>query len=122
MTILNLAKLIFLKEPSYLCQLLRILEPINSRNNRIYLPSLTLEHYKNNFCYQVPKIWNAISSSADRCKNVTSSPTMLTLKSRLKQLFLTIQSFGDETEWNKSNRNLNEYLISSKLDPYTALE
>ena len=78
--------------------MLHILEPTNTRNNRIYVPNLTLEHYKNNFCYQAPKLWNAISSSSNLFKNVTSSPSMPTLKARLKGVFLTIQDFGDENE------------------------
>ena len=119
MTVLHLTKLIYLKEPPYLCQLLRIIEPNSTRNNRIYIPNLKLEHYKNNFCYQAPKLWNEICSSPNLCFNVTTSPTMLALKSRLKKLFLSIQEYGDETEWHKSNRILSEFINSSKSDPYS---
>ncbi len=58
MTILHLAKLILLNEPLFLCELLQINKNGSKRNNRIYLPPLSLKHYKNNFCYQGLKSQN----------------------------------------------------------------
>ena len=117
MTTLHLAKLMFIKEPLYLCELLRINNENNTRNNRIYIPSLSLQHYKNNFCYQAPKIWNMLCSSPDLCNNITSVKTLSALKTRMKKLLLTIQSSGDKTEWEKSNFNISDYLAMCKSKP-----
>ncbi len=105
MTILHLAKLIFLKEPLYLCALLRINEIENrpKRNNRIYLPKLSLKHYKNNFCYQGPKLWNTLCSLPTYCENITTAPTLNCLKGRVKRVFIDMQS-------SLMAMNLNGYL------------
>ena len=118
MTVLHLAKLIRLKEPIYLCELLHILDPPSTRNNRIFQPKLSLRHYMNNFCYQGPNLWNSICSSPNYCDNITTAPTLPCLKSRLKRLFLKIQAYGDMIEWQNLNKNLHDYLNVIKSDPY----
>ncbi len=117
MTILHLAKLIILNEPMFLCDLLRINENKPKRNNRIYLPNLSLKHYKNNFCYQGPKLWNILCFSPTYCENITTAPTLNCLKSRLKRLFLKMQTYGDESEWLPVNKNLEAYLTVIKSGP-----
>ena len=117
-TFLNFAKMIFNKEPEYLCKLLNIYDPIMSRNNRIFQPSLSLEHYKINFCYSAPKLWNAMCNSMDECKKITAAPTISCLKGRLKKFLLNMQVYGDTFEWIKANKILIIYLNILKSDPY----
>ena len=117
-TILSFAKMIRNKEPEYLCKLLHIYDPILSRNNRVYQPSLQLEHYKLNFCYSAPKLWNTLCNSTDESKKIVSSPSINCLKTRLKKFLLDLQSYGDSVEWIKANKCLENYLTYSKSDPY----
>ena len=118
MTTVHLAKLIISKEPMYLYDLLRLGDSSETRNNRLYQPNLSLNHYMNNFCFQAPKIWNTISSSPTYCENVTAAPSLSCLKSRLKRLYIKMQTYGDENEWHNVNRNLSEFLTILKSDPY----
>lgn len=117
-TILNFAKMVLNKEPEYLCKLLNIYNPILTRNNRIFQPALSLEHYKMNFCYSAPKFWNIMCNFSDDCKNIVNAPTLSCLKNRLKKFLLNMQVYGDEIEWIKANRSLETYLVTSKSDPY----
>ena len=87
-------------------------------DTRIYL---SLKHYMNNFCYQGPKLWNAISSSSTYCESITAAPTISCLKSRLKKFFINMQSYGDENEWQPSNNDLIIFLTTLKSDPYSNL-
>jgi len=118
MTTLHLAKLIIGETPPYLYDLLRLGNSSETRNNRLYQPNLSLDHYMNNFCFQAPKLWNIISSSPSYCENLTTAPSMSCLKSRLKRFFIKMQTYGDENEWHKLNHNLNEFLTTVKSDPY----
>ena len=118
MTTIHLAKLIIGKEPMYLYDLLRLADSSETRNNRLYQPNLSLNHYMNNFCFQAPKLWNTISSSPTYCENVTAAPSLSCLKSRLKRLYIKMQTYGDENEWHNVNRNLSEFLTILKSDPY----
>ena len=117
MTILHIAKIIALREPEFLCRLLQ-LDPVNGRSSRIYQPKLNLSHYQNNFCYQGPKNWNIICSSDSCCKHITTAPSINCQKSRLKNLFLKVQSYGDKIEWLPLNKSLDLYLTAVKFDPY----
>ena len=118
MTTLHLAKLIIGETPPYLYDLLRLGNSSETRNNRLYQPNLSLDHYMNNFCFQAPKLWNIISSSPSYCENLTTAPSMSCLKSRLKRFFIKMQTYGDENEWHKLNHNVNEFLTTVKSDPY----
>ena len=69
--------------------------------------------------YQGPSLWNAICSSPTICINIADAPTLPCLKARLKRLFIVMQGHGDTTEWLKANKNLKDYLIAIKTDPYT---
>ena len=117
MTLLHLAKLIRLQEPTFLCKLLK-LDVTGYRNNRIYQPNFTLNHYQNNFCYNGPKLWNNMSASPTCCESITLAPTLNCQKSRLKDLFCKVQNYGDEVEWLQINKSLDLYLTSVKQDPY----
>lgn len=119
MTILHLAKLITSKTPLYLYDLMRLGYSSETRNNRVYEPHLSLKHYMNNFCYQGPKLWNAISSSSTYCDSITAAPTISCLKSRLKKFLMNMQSYGDENQWHPSNNDLIIFLTTLKSDPYT---
>ena len=122
MTILHLAKLITSKTPLYLYDLMRLNYSSETRNNRVYEPHLSLKHYMNNFCYQGPKLWNAISSSSTHCESITAAPTISCLKSHLKKFFINMQSYGDENEWQLSNNDLTIFLTTLKSDPYSNLK
>ena len=117
MTILHLAKIIALSEPIFLCKLLK-LEDKDDRSTRIYQPNFKLSHYQNNFCYQAPKYWNNMCSHATCCKHITTAPSLNCQKSRLKDLFIKVQSYGDDIEWLNANKSLELYLSAIKFDPY----
>ncbi len=121
MTILHLAKLIALRQPDFLCKLLKI-NPLENRSKRVYQPKLNLNHYQNNFCYQGPKYWNNMCSSVTCCKHIALAPSLDCQKSRLKKLFIKIQSYGDEVEWLPSNKSLELYLTAVRSDPYSKLQ
>ncbi len=101
----------------FLCDLLRINKNEFKRNNRISLPKLSLKHYKNNFCYQGPKLWNTLCSSPTYCENITTAPTLNCLKSRLKRMFLKMQTYGDESDWLPINKILEGYFTVLKSGP-----
>ena len=105
--------------PLYLYDLLRLGDSSETRNNRLYQPNLSLNHYMNNFCYQAPKLWNTISSSSTYCENITAAPSLSCLKSRLKRFFIKMQTYGDENEWHVLNRSITEFLTIVKSDPYS---
>ncbi len=119
MTLFHLAKLIKLCEPSVLYNVLRL---NNSSNLRGYIhqPRFNLSHFQNNFCYQGPKNWNILCSSS-ACNNaIIMAPSMNCLKSRLRQLFLKSQSYGNEIEWIPQNKYLEMYLTAVNHDPYSS--
>ena len=118
MTLLHLAKIIRLQEPTYLCKLLK-LDSTTHRNNRVFQPSLSLNHYQNNFCYNGPKLWNYLSTSPTFCESITMAPSLNCQKSRLKDIFCKMQSHGDKIEWQHENRFLQLYISNVKQDPYT---
>ena len=113
MVILTLAKLIFLKTPKFLCEILKIPnKPIN-RNNRVYVPNLKLTRYQNNFCFQAPKLWNCLACSSAICGNITTSPTMTALRKTLKQFLLKMQIHGvnnNDLNWYDFNNSITKYL------------
>ena len=124
MTLVNYGKLIFQEKPTFLCKILNIdvtkdLE--NSENSYAYLPKLNTNQLQNNFCYQGPKLWNLLKSSAKICNNITDSPNMNTLKFRLKSFLLKMQCYGpvkQDQNWYKFNSSISEFLITIKHDPY----
>ena len=116
-TLLHLAKLIILREPLFLCNLLR-LTLSEYPSNRIFQPCFKLTHYQNNFCYQGPKLWNTLCSSPSNCSSITLAPSINALKSRLKNLLCKVQAYGHEIEWLKINKCLDLYLTAVKRDPY----
>ena len=119
-TLIHIAKLIILKEPVILCNLMK-LSISDLRSNRIFLPSLKLTHYQNNFCYLGPKLWNLLCSSPSYCSSITMAPSLTSLKSRLKRLLNEMQIYGEESEWLSMNNCLELYLTSIKSDPYNSL-
>ncbi len=121
MTVLETGKLVGLGEPEYLCEVLKLNSSQNSRNNRLYLPKFSRNHYQNNFCYQGPKLWNLLASKASDCNFITSSPTLNAMKSRCKKFLLKIQNYGayeNDVEWYDSNKDISKYLSAISNDPY----
>lgn len=116
MTLLQLAKLIRLKEPLILCDLMKLTSAEN-RNNRIYLPKLNLSHYQNNFCYQAPKLWNILCSSPKYSNSITLAPSLNCQKSRIKSLLLKVQSYGNDSDWIRINKSLELFLNAMKHNP-----
>ncbi len=116
MIICCIGKLVGLSEPVYLFQILRLDMP--NQRHTLFVPKLSRNHYQNSFCYQAPKLWNLLSSSASFCFETTKAPTLNCLKSRLKRFLIKMQSYGDLTEWIDSNKNISTYLASVKADPY----
>ena len=122
MTVLNIGKLLNLGEPTFLCNVLRLNTCSLQRNNRLYLPKFKCNHYQNNFCFQAPKLWNLLASSASHCNNVTAAPTINALKSRLKRFLLQLQMYGvdaNDVEWYDSNKSIAAYLSAIKNKPYS---
>ena len=118
MTLLQLSKLILLKEPKYLCKLLSLLENATLRHNRLPLPKLSLKHYKSNFCYTGPRLWNALNTASSYCNNIAKAPTISCFKSRLKKTLLQMQTYGDKIDWIPANQNIYVYLTAIQSDPY----
>ena len=121
MTVINYGKLIFQQKPSFLCKILNIDKFIDMPNSNAYLPKLNTNHLQNNFCYQGPKLWNLLKSSAETCNKITDSPNMNTLRFRLKSFLLKMQCYGpvkNDQNWYKFNSSINEFLITIKNDPY----
>ena len=85
--------------------------------HKICLPKFNLSHYQNNFCYQGPKFWNSLCASSACYDSIILAPSLNSQKSRLKKLFLKVQSYGDEVEWLPHNKSLEKYLIAVKHDP-----
>ena len=117
MTILNIGKLFMLGEPTFLCHILKLNANLKLRNNRLYVPAFKCVHYKNNFCYQAPIIWNTLASSSIISNNITKAPTINSLKSRVKKFLLQMQSYGineNDLEWYNSNKSVTTYLSAVK--------
>ncbi len=121
MTILSIDKLFKLKEPKYLCELLNLNSESNTRNNRIsHIPKFKCNHYQSNYCYQGPYLWNLLSSNSSICNEITVSPSLNVMKSRLKKFLLKMQSYGqteyDET-WYQFNHSIDMFinLIKSNI-------
>merc|ERR1711944_370073 len=95
MTILSINKMFKLNQPQYLCELLNFNPESDKRNNRIeYIPNFKLNHYQSNFCYQGPCLWNLLGSNSSICDNITVSPSIQVMKSRLKKFLLKMQCYG----------------------------
>ena len=117
MTLLSIDKLFKLQEPQYLCEILKLNKDNNSRNNRIYLPLLKSTQYQNNFCYQGPSLWNSLSSHVTICNNITKSPSLNAMKTRLKKFLIKMQSHGiDENDqaWYELNKSIPLFLNTIK--------
>ena len=118
MTLLSIDKLFKLQEPKYLCEILQLNnKDNNSRNNRIYLPLFKSTHYQNNFCYQGPSLWNLLSSHATICNNITKSPSMKTMKTRLKKFLIRMQTYGvddNDESWYETNKSISLFLNTIK--------
>ena len=120
MSILCLNKLLIFEEPIYLSEILRLKPQGTLRNERIYVPSLKLKHYQNNFCYQAPKTWNFIGSNSSLCNNVIHAPSINSMKSRLKSFLLKMQSHGHDVndhDWSKYNFCIEGYVNMKKSEP-----
>ncbi len=95
MTILSIDKLFKLKKPQYLCDLLNINSESDKRHNRIeYVPKFKCSHYQSNFCYQGPSLWNLLGSNSSICNEITVSPSIKVMKSRLKNFLLRCNLMG----------------------------
>ena len=116
MTLLHLAKIKRLNEPEVLYNALLLNKEENLRH-KICLPKFNLSHYQNNFCYQGPKFWNSLCASSACYDSIILAPSLNSQKSRLKKLFLKVQSYGDEVEWLPHNKSLEKYLLAVKNDP-----
>ncbi len=92
MTVVGIDKLLKFQEPQYLCEWLHLSSHESQRNNRIYLPYFRLTHYQNNFCYQAPRLWNLLGSNSKICKEITSAPTLNSMKSRLKKFLFEMMT------------------------------
>ena len=110
-----------------MCEILKIDAPKdledskNSENLYAYLQKLNSNQLQNNFCYQGPKLWNLLKSSAVICKKITDSPNIKTLKHRLKSFLLTMQCYGPlkhDQNWYKFNSSIPDFLTTIKNDPY----
>ena len=117
MTIFSIGKLSKLNEPVYLSEILMLNVNALIRRNRLYLPKFDRNHYQNSFCYQAPKFWNLLASSPSYCYDVTNSPTLTSMKSRLKKFLIIMQTYGSKTEWIDSNKAIGTYLTAIKADP-----
>ena len=115
MTILNIAKLKILQVPMFLSNLLKLDKP--THRDRLYVPKFCRNHFQNNFCYQAPHLWNLLTSSV-LCNNITNSPTLTSMKSRLKRFLLKIQIYANETEWTDANNSISTFLTEIRIDPY----
>ena len=123
MTLLDINKLVRLKQPEYLSSLLRLDTP-TQRNNRLYTPAFKVKKYQNNFCYQGPNLWNLLSSSASYCNKLTLTVTSSSFKSKLKTFLLKMQSYGQSTgdyNWYVTNKSIPAYLTAIKSDPHFKL-
>lgn len=120
MTLLHLAKLIILHQPNVLCDLMK-LDNSENRRCKIFQPQLYLSHYQNNFCYIGPKQWNSLCSSSACFDSIIMAPSLNCQKTRLKKLFLNVQSYGNEIEWIPQNKSLELYLKAVKQDPYASV-
>ena len=118
-TLLHLIKLLYLKKPMYLYELLGLHNITEVKRSRITPPNLKLSHYQNNFCYQAIKLWNNLCSSPSQCELITSAPTLSCLKSRLKNFIRRAQLFGDVNSWSPINNSLELYLEELKNNPYS---
>ena len=118
MTILSMDKLLKLKEPQYLYELLNLNSDHARRNNRIgYIPKFKCNHYQNNYCYQGPYLWNILSQNATICNDVTSSPSLSAMKARLKKFLLNMQSHGhieSDYTWYNFNHSPEDYISQVK--------
>ena len=110
-TILEIQKLKLNRNPTYLCQLLKL-----DDRKRMYLPNLKLTHYQLNFLYQGPKLWNLIASSYP---NIHRLPFIKSYKRKLKHILLNAQSYGNADEWIIYNINLEKYFVAVNNDPYS---
>ena len=120
MTLLDIGKLLNYPVPQYLCKTLNINANITSRTrykNRVFVPSFTCNRYQNNFCFLGPKLWNLLSSSPTYCNYATESKTIQSLKTKIKQLLLNMQSYQDDTNWIAPNISITSYLAAVKNDP-----
>ncbi len=118
MTILSIDKLFKLKEPRYLNELLNLNSETNRRNNRIsYILKFKCNHYQGNYCYQGPYLWNLLSSNSSIGNEITCSPSLNTMKARLKNFLLKMQSYGlsenDET-WYPFNHSIEPFISQIK--------
>ena len=119
MTILNAAKLLKIKEPKFLCKLMKIDIEANltARNNRMSIPKFKLTRYQNSFSYLAPTLWNLLATSDSLCKKITTAPTITSLRNRLKKFLLDMQNFGIndiDHNWQPYNWSINEYLTQLK--------
>ena len=48
------------------------------------------------------------------------APTLNCQKTRLKKLFLKVQSYGDIVEWLPQNQSLQLFMTAVKQDPYSS--
>ena len=115
MTVLEIHKLMMFQEPQYLCEILNLEDDnLLRRNNRISIPFFKNTHYQNNFCYQAPDLWNFLGANASVCDNVTNSPSLNSMKARLKRFLLKMQTHGQSVEsdinWYSFNHSIEAYI------------
>ena len=120
MTILDIAKLLTLNNPTFLCELLNIshgkMESI--RNYRLTLPSYKLNRYQNTFSYQGPKLWNLIASSNSLSKTKDAPKLKIScIRTRLKKFLLDMQNYGADVRdesWQPYNWSIENYITQLK--------
>ncbi len=82
-----------------------------------YIPKFKCKHYKSNFCYQGPRLWNLLSSNSHICNEITVAPSINAMKSRLKKFLLKMQSFGqyeNDEAWYQFNFSIEIYINQIK--------
>ncbi len=118
MTTLSIVKLFKLKEPQYLRDLHNLDSESDKRNNRIdYIPKFKCNHYQNNFCYLGPCLWNLLGSNSSICDEITVSPSLRIMKSRLKKFLIKMQSYGqteNDEAWYKFNHSIELFMNQIK--------
>ncbi len=118
MTILSVDKLLKLREPQYLCELLNFNPNSDKRNNRIeYIPKFKCNHYQSNFCYQGPCLWNLLASNSSLCNEITVSPSRNAMKARLKKFLIKMQSYGqngNDEAWYQFNHSIELFINQIK--------
>ena len=112
-TLTSIANIYLRQKPECLYNLLKI----SNTSQRMVLPFLSTSHYQNNFLYQGPKLWNLILPFI-KDKNFDLPETIRSFKVRFKRVLLEMQGYASTDEWSDYNFRIEEFIRTSKNDPY----